>query len=48
LDKGKKITSWHIEMTYKLNSTKVRVKIFDLHDESGKAAATMVELIIPV
>jgi hypothetical protein len=34
-------------MMNKLNSTGGQVNIFDLHDESGKAAGTRVELVIP-
>jgi hypothetical protein len=32
----------------KLNSIGAQVNYFDLHDESGKANGTKVELVIPV
>ena len=44
---GLKVTSQRIEMMNKLNSTGAQVHIFDLHDESGNATGTKVELIIP-
>jgi LytS/YehU family sensor histidine kinase len=44
---GLKVTSQRIEMMNKINSTAAHVNIIDLHDESGKATGTKVELIIP-
>ncbi len=44
---GLKVTSQRIEMMNKLNSSAAQVNIFDLKDETGKAAGTRVELIIP-
>jgi LytS/YehU family sensor histidine kinase len=45
---GMQITKDRIEMINKLYSTNTTMQVVDLHDESGNAAGTRVELVIPV
>ena len=45
---GMQITKDRIEMINKLYSTNTTMQVIDLHDETGNATGTRVELMIPV